>query len=267
MNATERRARIALYGAGGSPFHHLAIFARAGHDVDAVFPADIANGALAGFDAFVMPGGGYRAMFGQIEPLGADGARAIREYVESGGMYIGCCAGTYDAATVAESFLALCPAQGEMCLLDATVCNDGRRGVGPALARHRGAARTDGRARASGDGRDARGVRDRALQRPAVRGRRGARARGRPHRALHRLGGDARQASGARPARRRGRRGGGEHRRRRARRRARRAVRLAPRVRLRDRDGGRTGCRAGCCSTRSSGSCRRTRRRARAWIW
>jgi hypothetical protein len=121
----ERRARIALYGAGGSPFHHAAVFARAGHDVAFVFPADVLSGALAGFDAFVMPGGGYRAMFGQIEPLGADGARALREYVQSGGMYIGCCAGSYDAARAAESFLALCPAQGEMCLLDAGVWNDG----------------------------------------------------------------------------------------------------------------------------------------------
>jgi hypothetical protein len=125
LNAPDRRARIALYGAGGSPFHHAAVFARAGHEVDFVFPADVAAGALAGFDAFVMPGGGYRAMFGQIEPLGSDGARALREYVESGGMYIGCCAGSYDAAKVAESFLALCPAQAEMCLLDAGVWNEG----------------------------------------------------------------------------------------------------------------------------------------------
>jgi glutamine amidotransferase-like uncharacterized protein len=118
-------ARIAVYGAGGAPFHHIAVFARAGHEVEAVFPADIARGALAGFDAFVMPGGGYRAMFGQLEPLGVDGARAVAAYVEAGGMYIGCCAGSYDAAKVAESFLALCPAQGEMCLLDATVFNEG----------------------------------------------------------------------------------------------------------------------------------------------
>ena len=125
MNGPERRARIALYGAGGAPFHHAAIFARAGHDVDFVFPADVRAGALDGFDAFVMPGGGYRAMFGQIEPLGADGARALREYVAAGGMYIGCCAGSYDAARVADSFLALCPAQGEMCLLEARVWNEG----------------------------------------------------------------------------------------------------------------------------------------------
>lgn len=125
MTEPDRRARIAVYGAGGSPFHHIAVFARAGHDVDAVFPADIAAGALAGFDVFVMPGGGYRAMLGQLEPLGVEGARAIREYVRSGGMYIGCCAGSYDAATVDPGFVAMCPPQGEMCLLDATVWNDG----------------------------------------------------------------------------------------------------------------------------------------------
>jgi len=122
---SERHARIALYGAGGSPYHHAAVFARAGHEVEFVFPDDVRAGALDGFDAFVMPGGGYRAMFGQIEPLGAGGARALREYVQRGGMYIGCCAGSYDAARVADSFLALCPAQGEMCLLDATVWNEG----------------------------------------------------------------------------------------------------------------------------------------------
>lgn len=119
------RARIGLYGGGGSPYNHAAVFARAGHDVDFLFPEDVRNGALAGFDAFVMPGGGYRAMIGQIEPLGRDGARALREYVEAGGMYIGCCAGSYDAATVPQSFLDLCPAQEEMCLTGATVWNDG----------------------------------------------------------------------------------------------------------------------------------------------
>src|SRR2546430_5400470 len=82
-------ARIALYGSGGSPYHHAAILARAGHGIGFVFPQDIEAGALDGFDAFVMPGGGYLAMAGQLAPLGAAGCRAIREYVESGGMYIG----------------------------------------------------------------------------------------------------------------------------------------------------------------------------------
>src|SRR5919206_2653535 len=116
-----RSARIAVYGAGGAPFHHAAVLRKAGHRVDFVFPCDILGGALAGFDVFVMPGGGYRAMFGQLEPLGTEGTRAITEYVCSGGMYLGSCAGSYSAATVSPSFIELCPAQAEMRLLDATV--------------------------------------------------------------------------------------------------------------------------------------------------
>ena len=122
---TVTRPRIALYGGGGAPYNHAAIFARAGYEIDFVFPADVRSGALAGFDVFVMPGGGYRAMMGQIQPLGRDGARALREYVHAGGMYVGCCAGSYSAATVAKSFLDLCPEQEEMCLSAATVWNDG----------------------------------------------------------------------------------------------------------------------------------------------
>jgi Biotin-protein ligase, N terminal len=125
MATADGSGRVALYGAGGAPYHHAAIFARAGCAVDFVFPQDIVGGALAGFDLFVMPGGGYRAMIGQIEPLGHDGARALRAYVESGGMYVGCCAGSYDAATVAQSFVALCPPQPDMCLSEATVWNEG----------------------------------------------------------------------------------------------------------------------------------------------
>src|SRR6266508_2146839 len=124
MSTAEKRpARIALYGGGGAPYHHAAVFARAGHEVDFVFPVDILAGALRGFDAFVVPGGGYRAMLGQIEPLGARGARAIREYVEAAGMYIGCCAGSYCAAVAPRSFAEACPDQAEMSLLDAEVWN------------------------------------------------------------------------------------------------------------------------------------------------
>ena len=118
-------ARVALYGGGGSPYNHAAILARAGHETAFVFAADMLEGALDGFDAFVMPGGGYRAMAGQLEPLGVAGCRAIRQYVEAGGMYIGSCAGSYDAATVPARFLAVCPEQAELCLLGARVWNDG----------------------------------------------------------------------------------------------------------------------------------------------
>lgn len=120
-----RPGRIALYAGGGSPYHHAAAFVRAGHDIDFVFPVDILDGALASFDAFVMPGGGYRAMRGQLDPLGAEGARAIRTYVGEGGMYLGSCAGSYCAATVPASFMQVCPTQRDLCLLEAGIWNDG----------------------------------------------------------------------------------------------------------------------------------------------
>jgi hypothetical protein len=123
-------ARVALYGAGGSPYNHAAILAAAGHEVSFVFPADVLAGVLESFDAFVMPGGGYDSMRGQLEPLGADGCRLIREFVGGGGMYIGSCAGSYDAATVPQAFLDLVPAQAELRLVDARVWNDGASTLG-----------------------------------------------------------------------------------------------------------------------------------------
>ena len=123
-------ARIAIYAAGGAPYNHAAILADSGHEVEFVFPVDILAGALDSFDAFVMPGGGYSSMKGQLDPLGADGCRTIREYVEEGGMYIGSCAGSYDAATVPDAFLAICPIQSELRLVDARVWNDGSSTLG-----------------------------------------------------------------------------------------------------------------------------------------
>jgi Biotin-protein ligase, N terminal len=116
-------ARVALYGSGGSPYHHAAAFAAGGAAFDFVFAADIAAGALAAYDGFVMPGGGYLAMQGQLEPLGPAGCRAIREYVEGGGMYVGSCAGSYSPADVPASFLAACPMQAELRLLDCRIWN------------------------------------------------------------------------------------------------------------------------------------------------
>lgn len=120
-----RPVRVALYAGGGAPFHHAACLSRAGHEIAFIFPTDILRGALSGFDAFVMPGGGYRAMFGQLDPLGAAGARAIQTFVRDGGLYLGCCAGSYCAATAPASFTALCPAQQELRLLEARIWNDG----------------------------------------------------------------------------------------------------------------------------------------------
>jgi hypothetical protein len=115
--------RVALYGGGGSPYHHAAAFGAGGAAFDFVFPADIEAGALAAYDAFVMPGGGYLAMQGQLQPLGSSGCRAIRQYVAGGGLYIGSCAGSYSPAKVPASFLRTCPMQADLRLLDCQIWN------------------------------------------------------------------------------------------------------------------------------------------------
>jgi hypothetical protein len=120
-------ARVALYGGGGSPYHHAAVLAGRGHHVAFVFPDEIRAGALEAFDVFVVPGGGHRAMLGQLEPLGSDGARAVTRFVEGGGMYVSSCAGSYCAANVGPAFRAECPVKDDLDLLDAKVWNDDPR--------------------------------------------------------------------------------------------------------------------------------------------
>lgn len=111
--------RVGLYGGGGAPMNQAAILAACGFPVRFLSDAEVRAGGLAGVDVFIMPGGGTRAMNGQIEPLGDEGARAIADFVRTGSMYIGCCAGTYDCIVNSESFLASCPAQAHLQLLNA----------------------------------------------------------------------------------------------------------------------------------------------------
>ncbi len=57
-----------------------------------VSPADVRTGALEPFDVVVFPGGrGSR----QLAALGGDGKRAVRDYVERGGGYVGICGGAF----------------------------------------------------------------------------------------------------------------------------------------------------------------------------
>jgi putative intracellular protease/amidase len=120
-------ARVALYGGGGSPYHHAAVLAARGHHVAFLFPDEVRAGALEAFDVVVVPGGGHRAMLGQLEPLGSEGARAIARFVEAGGMYVSSCAGSYCAANVGPAFRAECPVKDDLDLLDARVWNDDPR--------------------------------------------------------------------------------------------------------------------------------------------
>lgn len=115
--------RIAMYGGGGAPFNHARIFAELGFFVDFISPQEIKLGKLAEFDLFVMPGGGGIAMKGQLDPLGDKGCQMIADFVRQGGMYMGSCAGAFDAALVSDSFVAMCPQQRHLQLINAAVWN------------------------------------------------------------------------------------------------------------------------------------------------
>jgi glutamine amidotransferase PdxT len=94
--------RVALYGSGGAPYHHAGLVALWGGDPVPLRADAIRNGALDGFDAIVFPGGGMRAMAGMLDPLGVEGAVAIRRWVAEGGMYLGSCAGSFLPAAVGD---------------------------------------------------------------------------------------------------------------------------------------------------------------------
>ena len=115
--------RIALYGGGGAPFNHVRIFAELGFDVEFISPQEVRAGRLSGYDIFVIPGGGGQAMIGQLAPLGDEGYKGIKEWVQDGGMYVGSCAGSFNAAIVADSFVQACPQQRHLQMANALIWN------------------------------------------------------------------------------------------------------------------------------------------------
>lgn len=115
--------RIAVYGGGGGPYNHARIYTKLGFEADFVSPREIKSGKLADFDVLIVPGGGMLAMQGQLDPLGEEGCLAIAEFVRDGGMYMGFCAGAFDAAIVSDSFMAVCPQQRALRLINAAVWN------------------------------------------------------------------------------------------------------------------------------------------------
>lgn len=118
-----RAPRVAVYGGGGAPFHHLYVLRRLGFVAEPIMPEQIRSGSLGTYTALAMPGGGWRAMEGQLCPLASVGCRAVADFVRQGGLYLGSCAGSYDAAVVPETFHQRCPEQREMQLINAAVWN------------------------------------------------------------------------------------------------------------------------------------------------
>lgn len=110
---------VGVYGGGGAPFNHAAVLAETGFRFRFLTESDVRAGKLNEVDVFIMPGGGARSVLGQIEPLGAEGCKAVSEFVRRGGMYIGSCAGSYGCLVNADEFYDACPAQIHMQMLNA----------------------------------------------------------------------------------------------------------------------------------------------------
>ncbi|MCY4466732.1 MAG: BPL-N domain-containing protein [Chloroflexi bacterium] len=120
-----RRLRIALYGGGGAPFNHARIFTELGFAVEFLSPQAICAGELDDYDLLVAPGGGGLAMAGQLQPLGSEGCTRITNWVRRGGMYIGSCAGAFNAAVTPEPFSLTCPVQRDLQMVNAGIWNRG----------------------------------------------------------------------------------------------------------------------------------------------
>lgn len=117
--------RVGVFGGGGAPYNYGYGLSELGFDVYYIDDRDIRGGILSNLDIFIVPGGGFRAMYGQLQPLGVKGINEIMQFVRGGGMYIGSCAGSYDAAITPKSFTDTFPLQTNMQMINAKVWNDG----------------------------------------------------------------------------------------------------------------------------------------------
>ena len=90
-----KRLKVAIYldsgSAGNGVFHWIRLIAHSPQlELHGVTGADVRAGKLEGMDVLVMPGGSSSK---QYKSLREEGARKVREFVRSGGAYIGTCAG------------------------------------------------------------------------------------------------------------------------------------------------------------------------------
>jgi hypothetical protein len=125
MQPISKTLRTAVYGSGGAPFHHAGLMALWGSDVQALSGDDIRSGKLSDIDVIVFPGGGMRAMEGMLEPLGVEGAKAVREWVAEGGMYIGSCAGSFLPACIGQGYWNAHAESKELYMVPACLANGG----------------------------------------------------------------------------------------------------------------------------------------------
>lgn len=107
--AESRLIRVAVYDAGGTGGKGVSNLRRIlktknGFTLCHVGPPDIRAGVLDQFEVVVFPGGSGSK---QAAALGKEGRQAVRGFVESGGGYVGICAGAYLATAKYDWGLAL----------------------------------------------------------------------------------------------------------------------------------------------------------------
>ncbi|HWG84838.1 MAG TPA: hypothetical protein VNT60_05095 [Deinococcales bacterium] len=117
------RLRVGVYGSGGAPSHHVALVALWGGSPRVVTANDIRGGALDDLDALLFPGGGLNAMAGQLNPLGPEGARLVKQWVLSGGTYVGSCAGSCHPVRMSDPYRAALPVADEISMCSVTPLN------------------------------------------------------------------------------------------------------------------------------------------------
>jgi hypothetical protein len=122
--------RVGVYGSGGAPWPHAAFAALYGASVRIVRAEDVRTGRLSELDVLIVPGGGRAAMHGLLAPLGADGATAVRAFVEAGGSYLSSCAGSVLPLALEGAADELHPAARELRLTDARMANPGDATLG-----------------------------------------------------------------------------------------------------------------------------------------
>ena len=110
-SATEAcRTRVAIYDAGGTGGSGVAEPRVESSNPSPTFilhhvgPADIQAGVLDQFDVVIFPGGSGSK---EAAAIGEEGCEAVQEFVESGGGYVGICAGAFLATAKYDWSLAL----------------------------------------------------------------------------------------------------------------------------------------------------------------
>ena len=106
------------------------------YDVRFLLGSDVAAGALADMDLFVVPGGWSLS---QMKSLGAAGCSNLVSWVRGGGAYYGTCAGAYlvGQSTAKRTYIGLtpyrpqtCPYRGNSRDVQCALTDDGRKALG-----------------------------------------------------------------------------------------------------------------------------------------